>query len=102
MAIGILFETPGWTREGYEEMNRQMFGSPRPSAAIDGIIVHSAGEGPNGWRIVDIWESREHFDRFIEEKVMPAAQEIGAPEMGEPQIWELDHILVAEGAEVRS
>lgn len=102
MAIGVLFEASGWTREGYEQMNRQMFGSPRPSASIDGLIVHSAGEGPNSWRIVDIWESREHFDRFIEEKVMPAAQEIGAPEMGEPQIWELHNLLVGESATVGS
>lgn len=102
MAIGIMFESPGWTRESYEEMNRQMFGSPRPSASIDGLIIHSAGEGPNGWRIVDIWESREHFDRFIEEKVMPAAQETGAAEMGQPQIWELHNVLVAEDAAVKS
>lgn len=102
MAIGIMFESPGWTREGYEELNRQMFGSPRPSSAIDGLIVHSAGEGPTGWRIVDIWESREHFDRFIEEKVMPAAKEISAPEMGEPQIWELHNLLVGEDAAVKS
>jgi len=79
-----------------------MFGSPRPSPSIDGIIIHTAGEGPNGFRIVDVWESQEHFDRFIEEKVMPAAQAIGAPQGLEPQIWELDHVLVAEGAEVRS
>ena len=102
MAIGILIESNDWTRETYEEINRQMFGSPRPSASLEGLIIHTAGEGPNGWRVVDVWESREHFDRFMEEKVMPAAQGIGAPNIGEPQIWELDHVLVAEGAEVRS
>jgi hypothetical protein len=102
MAIGILFEGSGWTRETYQEMNRQMFGSPRPSSSIDGIIIHTAGEGPNGFRIVDVWESQEHFQRFMEEKVMPAAQEIGAPQGPDPQIWELDNVLIGEGAGVRS
>lgn len=102
MAIGILFEGPGWTRETYEEMNRKMFGSPRPSQSIDGIIVHTAGEGPNGFRIVDVWESQEHFQRFMEEKVMPAAQEIGAAQGPDPQIWELHNLLVAEGAGIQS
>lgn len=102
MAIAIMFESPDWTRESYEEINRRMFGSIQPSTSPDGVIVHTAGEGPNGWRIVDVWESREKFDRFIEEQVMPAAQEMGAPDMGEPQIWELHNVLVAEGAAVES
>src|SRR5688572_17376515 len=102
MAIGVLFEGPGWTLETYEEMNRQMFGSPRPSSSIDGLIIHTAGEGPNGFRIVDVWESQEQFGRFTEEKIMPAAQEIGAAQGVEPQIWELDHVLIGAGAEVSS
>jgi hypothetical protein len=102
MAIGVVFEGAGWTRETYEKMNRQMFGSPRPNESIDGLIIHTAGEGPNGFRIVDVWESQEHFGRFTEEKIMPAAQEIGAAQGVEPQIWELDHVLIGAGVEVSS
>lgn len=102
MAIGMMLESREWTRESYEQINRQMFGSSRPSASIDGLIVHTAGEGPNGFRVVDVWESREHFERFMEEKVMPAALEMGAPQTGEPQIWELDNILVGESSAIRS
>jgi hypothetical protein len=29
MAIGVLLDGPNWTREDYEEINRQMFGSRR-------------------------------------------------------------------------
>jgi hypothetical protein len=102
MAIGILFEGPGMTRENYEEMNRQMFGSPRPDASLDGLIIHTAGEGPNGFRIVDVWESEEHFGRFMEEKIMPAAEALNLPQGIEPQIWELHNLTVGEGAAIRS
>lgn len=102
MAIGILFEGPGMTRENYEEMNRQMFGSARPSASIDGLIIHTAGEGPNGFRIVDVWESQEQFERFMEEKIMPAAEAMNAPQTAEPQIWELHNVTIGEGAAIRS
>ena len=33
---------------------------------------HAAGEGDGGWRIIEVWESREGFDRFIEEDLAAA------------------------------
>jgi quinol monooxygenase YgiN len=100
MAIGMMIEGPEWTREQYEEMNERMFGTMAPSPAPEGLILHTAGKGPNGWRVVDVWESREHFERFLEDQVMPAAEEMGAPSMSEPEVWELHNILRGERAAV--
>jgi hypothetical protein len=43
---------------------------------VEGLLVHIAGEGPNGFRVVDVWESQDALDRFGE-KLMPILQEIG-------------------------
>jgi hypothetical protein len=98
MAIGVLFEIPGGTKEQYEEMNQKMFGDEDPSPdVIKGCLVHTAGPSQNGWRIFDVWETRADFDRFMNETVMPALGEqepAGAP----PEIYELDRVMVAEGA----
>jgi quinol monooxygenase YgiN len=96
MAIGVLFDMPGVTRAQYEELNEQMFGTTQPDEPPEGLIIHTAGAIPGGWRVFDAWESRDAFDRFIQEQVMPAAEALGMPPMGEPQVYELHNMLMAQ------
>src|SRR3954451_18294111 len=60
----------------------------RPELASRAII-HSAGPAEGGWYIYDIWESREAFQRFMDEKLGPASGQVfgdGPPPPGsEPQ-----------------
>ena len=37
-----------------------------------GLIVHAAGEVDGKWRSVDVWESEADYNRFREERLMPA------------------------------
>jgi hypothetical protein len=96
MAIGVLFDWPGGTREQYEQLNEQMFGAGAPDEAPEGLVIHTAGASASGWRIFDVWESREAFERFVNEQVMPAAEAIGMPPTAEPEIHELHNVLRAE------
>jgi len=41
----------------------------------DGLIVHAAGEENGKWRAVDVWESEADYQRFREERLMPAVQQ---------------------------
>lgn len=43
------------------------------SGPISGLIVHTAGfdEDDGVFRIFDVWESREHADRFLAEQIQP-------------------------------
>lgn len=45
--------------------------------APEGLIVHSAGWDEDGgvFRIYGIWESREHHERFMRERLQPILQE---------------------------
>ena len=36
----------------------------------DGMLVHTAGFTGEGFRIFEVRESREHFDRFLAERLM--------------------------------
>jgi hypothetical protein len=40
---------------------------------IDGLIIHTAGfdDDNDVFRIFDVWESREHADRFLAERIQP-------------------------------
>ena len=78
----------GITQEQYEEAVRRLTGGKSrvesPSDwPVEGLLVHAAGQGPQGFRVVDVWESEEACNRFGE-TLGPILQEIGVtnpPEM---------------------
>ena len=64
----------GVDAELYDQINDRV--NP-PNGTPEGLIFHCAGPMPNGgWRIIDVWESRSTFDRFLESKVVPAKAEL--------------------------
>ena len=70
--------------------------------APDGLIVHTAGfDHDRGvFRIVDVWESREAGQRFMDEKLMPIierrAGELAAEDFRPPDVeswYELHDVM---------
>ena len=61
MLIFAVHQTPSQQR--YEEVVRRLTGKSRielPSdLAFDGLLVHAAGQGPNGLCVFEIFESEE-------------------------------------------
>src|SRR3954451_11354337 len=71
MFVMAVHQTPTLTRERYEEVvQRVTHGKPRFEAAADlpfeGVLVHAAGQGENGFYVIDVFESQEAVDRFNE------------------------------------
>jgi hypothetical protein len=87
MAVGMLLAGEGVTEESYKQLTESMFGSYPMSQdqSPEGLLVHTAGPGDQGWYIYDIWESPEHFQRFAEEKLRPAMESTGAGGGAQPQ-----------------
>jgi hypothetical protein len=85
---------PGGTQELYESVNDAM--GIGEDEVVDGLIVHSAGPMEGGWYVYDIWESREQFARFAQERVAPAVEQVtGQPMAGEPQFYEIANMILA-------
>jgi hypothetical protein len=96
MAIGVLLDIPRGTQEQYEEINQKAFGDPKgPSEPPDGLILHTAGPTSDGWRIFDVWESRDAFDRFNNELIMPAVEDIDMPRIP-PEVYELSNLMAGK------
>jgi hypothetical protein len=80
MPIVAVFQSPSFTREQYDESVRRLTGKNRVESPADwpaqGLLAHIAGEGESGFRVVDVWESEEGFNRFGE-TLMPILQELG-------------------------
>ena len=103
MAIVMINDAPeGVTLELYDAVNAHMGGVDEHPP--DGMIFHSAGMVGGRVRIVDVWESREAFDRFNDERLMPAieavAREAGGPAPEPPQqtFYEAHHVVTRAGA----
>jgi hypothetical protein len=89
MAIVAVFQSPSLTQAKYEESVRQLTGGrsrlEKPADwPVEGLLVHAAGQGPNGFRVVDVWESEQAFQRFGE-KLMPILKTIGVE--GQPEVY---------------
>ena len=90
MPVILVHEGPTLTRERYEEAVRRVSGGTVPMRTpadwpVDGLLVHAAGQGERGFRVVDLWESEDAASRFglI---IAPVMQEIGVTDM--PEVYQ--------------
>jgi hypothetical protein len=88
VSVVLIHQGPSLTQEKYEETVRKLTGGKRrfdsPSDwPVEGLLLHAAGQSPQGFRVVDVWQSEEACNRFGE-ILAPILQEVGvddAPEM---------------------
>ena len=96
MPIVAVFEVPGLTQQNYEETVRRITGKNRMTSPsdwpVEGLLVHVAGQGAKGFRVVDVWASEAAFRRFGE-KLIPVLRELGID--GEPEIYPSHTVVTA-------
>jgi hypothetical protein len=73
MAYGIVHFFPGGTKDQYEAS----LGAVHPSRTSlpKGQIFHAAGPSAGGWTIVAIHDSKESWEKFRDEILMPRMQQ---------------------------
>lgn len=95
MAVVLVHQGPTVTQERYDEVVRRLTEGRKdrmesPSDwPVEGLLVHVAGEGPSGFRVVDVWESEEACNRFGE-LLGPHLPEVGItdqPELYRPHAF---------------
>jgi hypothetical protein len=89
MAVVLVHQGQGLTRESYEEAVRRLTGGRARLESpadwpVEGLLVHAAGEAQGGFRVVDVWESEEAVQRFGE-TLMPILRELDVE--AEPEIY---------------
>jgi hypothetical protein len=68
MAVMIVDQMQGFTRETYDQMAQQLINPLRQSK---GFIAHAAGPLDDGWQVTEIWETQEDHDSWFEQNVKP-------------------------------
>jgi hypothetical protein len=86
MAVGLRMKFPGGTQQQYDATHAHLNTESDPP---QGLIFHSAGPIEGGWGIIEFWESRDAFDRFVTERLQRTIGELGSQALsGPPDIKE--------------
>jgi hypothetical protein len=68
MPVLVIAEVKGQTQQGYEAVRGAL---ADPMKRAPGFILHAGHATPDGWRIVEVWETKENSDRFYAKFVAP-------------------------------
>jgi hypothetical protein len=60
--------------EMYDGMHAAMLS--RVGMSFDGLLVHIGRATPDGFQTVEVWESKEHYDRANTDIVFPLLREL--------------------------
>src|SRR6266480_2925853 len=72
------------TWEQYERV-----AAPTVEPPPDGLILHVAGPTDEGFRIIDVWESKQAWQDFRAQRLAPAIAAFGGPSRPEPTFRDL-------------
>lgn len=82
MAFGIILAFPSGLGEAeYDAVNATIGWNPRTDEGDHpaGLQSHTAGTSPEGWIVVEVWDSKDAQAAFLESRLGPALA--GLPEL---------------------
>ncbi len=79
MAIAVDLNFPGATADQYDAAVKAIGHGPSGTPHVGGALFHWAAVTSDGVRVVDVWESREQFEQFSQERIVPAVEQAGMP-----------------------
>jgi hypothetical protein len=77
MTVALVLDFPGATRKQYDAVVDRMH--LEDGRMAPGGLIHVAGSYGGGWRVIDVWDGLEHFERFRDEQIVPNVVAVGMP-----------------------
>jgi hypothetical protein len=82
MAIVITHFFPGGTADQYEAVVK----AAHPGGALPaGQTFHAAGPTDGGWLVVAVWDSRDRYESFLHDTLLPTLESTRGGFAGPPQ-----------------
>ena len=95
MSVVVSAVAPGFDVDVYEAVTSKAM----PDGQLpDGCELHIAGPVDDGWRVITVWHSRDAFDRFRHEHLLPAFRELAGEQGGpppEPEVHPVHKLITA-------
>jgi hypothetical protein len=74
MTVVSTLDVHGLTPDEYRAVMDELGVETRPEG---GIYLHLTTPTDFGYRVVEIWDKKEGFDRFLEQRLAPAGEAVG-------------------------
>jgi hypothetical protein len=95
MAVAIEMNFKGATIDQYDQVI-ELMGLTPGNPAPPGAIFHWVAETDDGIRVVDVWETKEAYDKFAQEQIGPYTQQVGIPGPPETTYRDVHNFLKAD------
>ena len=92
MPVAVEMNFKGATLDQYDQVIQKM-GLVAGGSTPPGAISHWVAKTDDGMRVVDVWESREAYERFAQEKIGPYSREAGIEFEPEIRMYEVHNFL---------
>jgi hypothetical protein len=76
MPVAVILEFENTTMEQYDKVVEKM-GFEHGGAGAPGGLFHWVTKTNGGFRVTDVWESKEVFEKFSESTIAPLSAEAG-------------------------
>jgi hypothetical protein len=94
MTFSVTFDIPA-PIDVYDAMHAGV--AQAAGTEIEGLLVHIGRPTETGFQILEVWESREHFERFNEEVLDPVVGQMfegPLPDLPAPVEFELRGLIM--------
>ena len=86
MAVIVYVQVSGFTAAQYDAVRSEV----HPGGHIPpGNMFHAAGDADGTWSVVDLWESAEAFEGFMQSAIGPAMAKAGVTTQPQIKVWPL-------------
>lgn len=93
MAVAVQLDFHDATLEQYDGINERIGLLPGGPAAGSQELFHWVMKTGDGFRVTDVWESREAFEDFEKVKLRPIYREVGISHAPEIQFFDVHNYL---------
>jgi hypothetical protein len=82
MAVMMIGVVEGLDADTYDKINEEL---GLPDQVPDGLVSHTAAPADGGMMVVDVWESNDKFESFMQDQLMPAMGKAGYEPPSDPK-----------------
>jgi hypothetical protein len=94
MAVGVVLEFEGATLDQYDQVIEKMGFSPGGAGAPGGLF-HWVTKTDDGIRVTDVWQDRETFEQFAQNRIGPFTAEVGITNPPKISVFDVHNYLTA-------
>jgi hypothetical protein len=90
MTVVSTLDIADLTATEYRKVMDELGVEKRPEG---GIFLHLTTPTDDGFRVVEIWDDKEGFDRFVERRLGPASEAVGVEHSMSITVWPLHNFF---------